>query len=146
MASGSLEEFLDTIEEDGTHECVIDKVSIAVSKKDQRAWCIFTYVVDNEDSDLDGEEFREMFQDFSHFSVEDFKELSGKEKTDAKRNIRRKKERLASLGVPEDSLNGFEDWESLAGKRVEVTIETSTSTKDDGSSRKFTNVKNVRLI
>lgn len=141
MASDSLEEFLEGIEEDGTHECVVDAVAENISKKDGRVWRTFKYVVMDEGSDLEGEEFTEMIQDFSHLTVEDYKELSGEDKRKAKFAIRRKRERLESLGIPEGSVQGFNDWQSLVGKNVNVTIETSS-----GEKGKFTNVRAVELI
>lgn len=141
MASDSLEEFLEGIEEDGTHGCVVDAVAENISKKDGRVWRTFSYVCMDEGSDLEGEEFREMIQDFSHLSVDDFKALPADERRKVKFAIRRKRERLESLGVPEEAVQGFNDWQSLVGKDVNVTIETSS-----GEKGKFTNIRAVELI
>lgn len=150
MASDSLEEFLAGVSEDGTHECIVDGVSLNPSQKDGRVWLVFHYEVDDENSDIDGEELTEMMQDFSHLTKDDLKDMTPKDRSNARKAIRRKHERLESLGVAEDNLSDFKDWDSLAGARVKVTVETSTSTKKDPetgntSKQKYVNVRSVTL-
>lgn len=151
MSSDSLEEFMAGIDEEGTHECIVDSAQLVVSSKDQRVWCVFTYVVDDENSDINGEELKEMIQDFSHLKKEDLKDCTAQERTAMRRTIRKKHERLESLGVTEDKLNNFTDWDDLAGRRVSVIVEVSQSTKEDPETgrpvkQKFVNVRSVILL
>lgn len=151
MASDSLESFLANIKEDGTHECILDSISLNPSQKDGRVWLVFRYEVDDPNSEINGEEITEMFQDFSHLKKSDLADMDAADRTNARRAIRRKRERLESLGVEELKLDGFDDYDSLCGARVAVTVKTSESKKRDpetGAERKqtYTNIQNVRLI
>lgn len=151
MATDSLEEFLAGIDEEGTHECVVIDAQLVVSSKNQKVWCIFKYLVDDEGSDINGEELAEMIQDFSHLKKEDLKDISPSDRKDMRRAVRNKHKRLESLGVPEDQLTDFKDWDSLCGKRVSVVVETWSSTKEDPETgrpvkSKGTNVKSVTLL
>jgi hypothetical protein len=138
MASDSLEDFLNNITEDGTHECVLDAVSLNPSNKDGRVWLVFRHEVEDENSDINGEEITEMMQDFSHLTTDDLKDMAPKDRANARKSIRRKYDRLASLGVPEDKLSGFNDWTSLRGIRSKLTVEKTSSG--------FLNIKNLELI
>lgn len=151
MAVDSLEEFLSGIEEDGTHRCVVDSAQVKVSQSTGRAWLIISYVVDDENNELNGEEFTELIEDFSHMTLEDYKESAPSDKRTVRTATRRKVERLESLGVPENATAGFKSWETLIGKRVAVTVETSTATKEDPETgattkQKYTNIKGVALL
>lgn len=150
MAADSLEDFLANVSEDGTHECIVDSVSLNPSNKDGRVWLVFRYEVDDENSPINGEELTEMVQDFSHLKMEDLRELTPADRSQARKAVRRKRDRLIDLGVPEEKLDGFSDWDSIAGARVSVTVETSTSSKKDENGNtvktKYVNVKNVYLI
>lgn len=150
MASDSLEDFLAGVSEDGTHECIVDTISLNPSQKDGRVWLVINYEVDDDNSEIDGEQITEMMQDFSHLTKDDLKDMTPKDKSNARKTIRRKHERLESLGVPESSLSDFSDWDSLKGARVKVTVETSTSTKKDPetgntSKQQYVNVRSVVL-
>jgi hypothetical protein len=150
LATDSLEEFLAGIDEEGTHECIVDNVQLVTSSKDGRVWSVFKYVVEDENSDINGEELSEMYQDFSHLKKDDLKDFTASERTAMRRAVRRKQERLESLGVSEDKLNNFSDWDSLAGLRVSVVVEVSSSTKEDENGRpvktKYVNVRSVTLL
>ena len=149
MASDSLEEFLASTDEEGTHDCIVDSAEL-ITGKDGRVWCKFSYVVDDEENELDGEEFTEMIQDFSHLKKEDFKNLSSEDRSNARRSVRRKHNRLMSLGVPEDKLANFDKWPSLVGKKVSVVVETWSKTKTGDNGRETTtkgiNIRSVELL
>lgn len=150
LASDSLEEFLANTDEEGTHTCIVDSAEL-ITGKDGRVWCKFGYVVDDETNELDGEEFTEMFQDFSHLTKDEFKNLNAEDKSNARRSFRRKQGRLMSLGVPEDKTTNFEKWPSLIGKNVSVVVETWTRTKNNPDTgheetSKGINIKSVTLL
>jgi hypothetical protein len=151
MASDSLEEFMSEVSEDGTHECIVDSISLNPSQKDGRVWLVIRYEVDDENSDINGEELTEMMQDFSHLKKSDLVDMTPKDKSNARKTIRRKHERLESLGVAEVNLSDFKDWDSLAGTRVKVTVENSVVEKKDPETGKkikktYSNIKDVSLI
>lgn len=150
MSADSLESFVAGINEDGTHLCILDSIGSNESQRDGRKWIIFNYEVIDENSDIEGEELREFYEDFSHLTVDEFKMLPPADKRKVRMAIRRKRDRLESLGVPEENLDGFDDYESLRGLRVHVVVETSTGTKKDPESgkdmkTKYTNIRNVSL-
>jgi hypothetical protein len=150
VASDSLEEFFANTDEEGTHTCVVDSAEL-ITGKDGRVWCKFGYVVNDETNDLDGEEFTEMFQDFSHLKREDLATLSSEDRGNARKAFRRKQARLMSLGVPEDKTAGFEKWPSLVGKHVSVVVETWSRTKNNPETgheetAKGINIKSVTLL
>lgn len=144
MASDSLEEFLANTDEEGTHTCVIDSVEL-INGKDGRVWFKFGYVVDDEANELDGEEFVEMFQDFSHLKKEEFKDLSPKDRSNARRAVRNKHNRLMSLGVAEDKIPNFKDFDSLVGKQVSVVVETWSKDKEDPETGQMTKSKGINI-
>jgi len=149
VASDSLEAFLANTDEEGTHTCVVDSCEL-INGKDGRVWFKISYVVDDENNDLDGEEFTEMFQDFGHLKKEDFRELSSEERSRARRSVRAKHNRLMSLGVPENKITNFDDFDSLVGKQVSVVVETWSRTRTNDAGREVTqkgiNIKSVELI
>lgn len=138
----SLDEFLSNISEDGTHLCVIDTISSSVSKKDGQTWIIVKYTVTDETSAIDGEDLQEFFKDFSHVTLADYNEMTAKDKRDVRDSKQRLRSRLISLGVPEDQLNGFKDYDSLVGTQAHVTVETSIGS----GGRKFVNIRDVSLL
>lgn len=142
MTADSLNEFLANISEDGTHACVVDKASTSVSQATGRSWVVFTYTVTDEFNELDGEEFQEFIEDFSHVTLEEYKEMTGQDKKKLREAKQRLKERLVTLGIPEEDAAGFTRYEILIGKNVSVTIETSVS----AVGRKFVNIRNVSLM
>lgn len=138
----SLDEFLANVSEDGTHECVVDKVNKSTSQQNGRSWIVFVYAVVDPNNDLDGEEFQEFFEDFSHVTIDEYKEMIGADKRkvrDAKTNLRK---RLLSLGLSEDEVSGFNKYENLYGKNVNITVETSVNS----TGKKFVNIRNVELV
>lgn len=150
MASDSLEEFLANTDEEGTHSCVIDNAQ-TFNGKDGRVWFKIGYVVDDEANELDGEEFAEMFQDFSHVKRDEFKDLSTQDRSNARRAVRNKHNRLMSLGVAEEKIPNFKDFDSLIGKNVSVVVETWSKDKEDPETGNMTkskgiNIKSVTLL
>lgn len=150
MASDSLEDFLANTDEEGTHECVVDNAA-HFTGKDGRVWFKIGYVVDDEANELDGEEFAEMFQDFSHLNRDEFKDLSTQDRSNARRAVRNKHNRLMSLGIAEKKIPNFKDFGSLIGKRVSVVVETWSKTKEDPETghevtSKGINIKSVTLL
>lgn len=143
MSADSLDEFLATLSEnkDGTHVAVVDTIADSTSQNNGDAWTVITFTVTDEENPIDGEEFQEFFRDFSHLTVPEYHELPATEKKKVRDTKERWRERLISLGVPTEKLNGFKDYQSLTGTRVNLTIETSHS-----KGRKFHNIRNVELV
>jgi Protein of unknown function (DUF669) len=137
----SLDEFLAGVSEDGTHRCVVDSVSTSTSKTSGRDWIVFKYTVTDPSSDVDGEDFQEFFENFGHVTLGDYNEMSSHDKRKVREAKRRLRERLMTLGVAEGETSGFKDYDSLMGRDVNVTVETSIG----NGGRKFINIRNVEL-
>jgi len=137
----SLDEFLSNISEDGTHLCTVDTITSSVSKKDGTNWIIIKFTVTDDTSAIDGEDLQEFFKDFSHITLADYNEMAAKDKREVRDAKQRLRARLISLGVPENQLNGFKDYDSLMGKQAHVTVETSIG----NGGRKFVNIRDVAL-
>lgn len=137
----SLDDFLADVSEDGTHACVVDKVNQSTSQQNGRAWIVFVYTVVDPNNDLEGEEFQEFFENFSHVTLDEYREMTGSDKKRVREEKAKLKNRLLSLGLSEDETKGFKAFETLYGKNVDVTVETSVN----GSGRKFVNVRGVVL-
>jgi len=139
----SLDDFLATLSEskDGTHRAVVDTIQDSTSQTNGKAWTVITFTVSDEENPIDGEEFQEFFEDFSHLTVDEYQELAAPDKKKVRDTKERWRERLITLGVPENKLSGFKEYQSLVGTAVDITIETSHS-----KGRKFHNIKNVALV
>lgn len=137
----SLDEFLANISEDGTHVCIVDTVSSSQSKKDGRDWIIITYVVNDENSDIDGEDIQEFIENFTHVTLADYNSMSAGDKRKVREAKRRLRDRLLTLGVAENEVSGFKDFDLLMGREVNVTVETSIAS----SGKKYINIRNVEL-
>lgn len=144
MTADSLDEFLATLSasKDGTHRAVVDTVADSTSQNNGKAWTVITFTVTDEENPIDGEEFMEFFEDFSHLSIAEYNELPATEKKKVRDTKERWRNRLTSLGVAQESLSNFKAYQTLVGTQVDITIET-TNGKDD---RKFHNIRNVALV
>lgn len=138
----SLDDFLANVDEDGTHLAVVESVSSSTSKKSGKNWLVFKYLVNDPASAVDGEDFDEFIEDFSHVTLSDYNTMTGADKRRVREEKRRLRERLLTLGVAENEVAGYNDWNALTGREVSVTVETSIGS----NGRKYTNIRSVELV
>lgn len=119
----------------GTYLCVVEDAAIR-DKKDQTGQGLaLNYSIVEEDNDYTG------------MRIQEWKNLPNgdSDSKDARTDRSRVKQRLLSLGVPEDVMNSDDtDWlKDLIGVEVYVTVFERAS--QDGT-RTYTNVGNVKLV
>lgn len=133
----SLDDFLDGVSVEGTHRCVVDKVSQITSKSSNKKYIRVVFTVMDETSDVDGEEFTDMIPDVTSTTMDQYNEMTGSEKSQVRAARTRLRDRLMSLGVPESQLKGFKDFKSIQGRELMVTVEPNGQ---------YVNIRNVEII
>ena len=109
--------------DDGTYEAVITAAEVKMNKKETDNYLVLTYTIPNY---LDGD---------SNRKVQEWKKIPKASDPDKDRDASYLKQRLLSIGVPNERINSFEPEDAL-GADVVITVKSK-----DG----YTNVQRVAL-
>lgn len=138
-----LDEFLDTVDENGKHRAVVKEFKFNTSNKDNRCWNIFTFEVSDDDSPLDGEPYPLWIQDWSHLSVQDYQDLEGKQKSKVRADRRRLYDTLIGVGYSEDEAKEIRRDPKSELRKDCIDTDVWITIRANGN---FKNVTNVALM
>lgn len=145
-AIDDLDEFLKTVNENGAHLCKLEFINPR-NGKDGKNWIVTKFSVDDEESPFQGEEYELWIRDRAHLTTPDYLALPAKEKTNVRKDKKKLKSTLVSLGFSEDEADEImkdpkaDIRKEHNGDQYWVTVRISGD-----ESREFKNIDNVTPV
>lgn len=129
---------------EGTHIGVVSSIT-NIKLKDGQVKTVFTYEIDDEDSDYYGTQAQEWLTNHPDVDNDTLKLLKGKERFTIVSDLARIRKRLAYLGVDETDMASV-SFSDLEGTPIKFTVVKSESVDDHGNKKVYTNVRYVSKI
>lgn len=123
-----LDSYLDNIKIEGLHLAEVAAIRYQ-NGRDGRNWNIIKFEVVDPNSPIEGEPFERWVQDFSHLTVDDYRDLPGRDKSAVRTSRKRWYDNLIAIGYTHDEAleirkNPKSDLRNEAkGRRVFIEVQ-----------------------